>query len=169
MRYVPELRYVIVGPDAECGSALRETVRALKLGDHVRFTGQVDPVDLPRYYSLCDVFVMANLETEDTRDTEGFGIVFLEASASGKPVIGGRAGGAAEAVKDGVTGLLVDSLDTLSLAQSMTRLLTDDTLARRLGAQGREWVMRNFDWDQTAEKVREAGLTVAAGREEGVQ
>jgi phosphatidylinositol alpha-1,6-mannosyltransferase len=137
------------------------TVSELNLDDHVLFTGPVDAVDLPQYYAMCDVFVMANYEIEETRDTEGFGIVFLEASACGKPAIGGRAGGAVEAIRDGVTGLLVDSLDTLGLAHSITRLLTDDALARRLGAQGREWVMQNLGWAKTAETVREIGLSAA--------
>jgi len=162
LRRVPDLQYIIVGSDVECGPSLRMTVSELNLDDHVLFTGPVDAADLPRYYALCDVFVMANYEVEENRDTEGFGIVFLEASACGKPVVGGRAGGAVEAIRDGVTGLLVDSLDTLGLAQSMTRLLTDDALARRLGAQGREWVMQNFGWAKTAGVVREVGLSAAA-------
>jgi phosphatidylinositol alpha-1,6-mannosyltransferase len=85
-------------------------------------------------------------------DTEGFGIGFLEASACGKPAIGGRAGGAPEAVVDGQTGFLVDPSNTADLGDAIFRLYSDRDLALRLGLEGKHRVEREFTWDRLTEK-----------------
>ena len=103
-RWRPEdagIRYLIAG-DGPCRAALEEEARALGVADKVTFLGTVDEGALPALYAACDVFLMPN--RADGVDFEGFGIVFLEAAASGRPAIGGRSGGVPEAVDDGVTG-----------------------------------------------------------------
>jgi len=104
-------------------------------------------------YALCDVFIMASREQLDLCDLEGFGMVFLEANACGKAVIGGRSGGIADAVLDGETGLLVDPHAPEAIAVAVDRLLSDPALAARMGAQGRARILRELTWDRVADQV----------------
>ncbi len=108
------LRYVIVGDGRE-RQPLQAMVSEAGLGDVVRFDGEVPSSGLPSYYAAADLFLMPN--RVDGVDVEGFGIVFLEAAAAGRPTIGGSSGGVSEAVEDGVTGLLVSGTDAEELAQ----------------------------------------------------
>lgn len=96
----------------------------------------------------------AHREIVEACDVEGFGLVFLEANACGKPVIGGRSGGIPEAVVDGVTGLLVDPHDSEDIANAIARLLMDSELSNRLGRQGRLRVARDFTWSQVGDRVQ---------------
>lgn len=162
LEIVPDLRYVIVGPDWGERERLEQMIRDLNLQEQVVFLGRVSEEELPLIYAACDVFVMANYELEANADTEGFGIVFLEASACGKPVIGGRAGGVVDAVIHEETGLLVDAADPEELSTAIVRLLTDVAYARQLGMKGRQRVLERFSWERTASLVREAGVKVAA-------
>ena len=86
-------------------------------------------------------------------DVEGFGIVFLEANACGKPVVAGRTGGVAEAVADGETGLLVDPENVDEIAAAVLRLLDDDELSRRLGENGLVRARENFNWERRAKEI----------------
>ena len=89
----------------------------------------------------------------DQGDVEGFGIVFLEAAASGKPAVGGRSGGVPEAVADGVTGLLVGGTDAEELATTIARLMDSEALRRSLGEAGRARAVREFGWESAAQRV----------------
>ena len=84
---------------------------------------------------------------------EGFGIVYLEANACGKPVLGGRSGGVEDAIIDGVTGLLVDPLDVNEVAQALIKLLTDSAYAEDLGKNGRRRVEEELNWKTTCRKL----------------
>ena len=159
---VPNVRYLIVGEDVGEAESLRNLAKRLGVAKQVIFVGRVRSEDLPMYYNLCDVFVMANYEESD-QDTEGFGIVFLEANACGKPAIGGRAGGVPDAVADGETGLLVDATDIEALSRAMIKLLTDEAYAQRLGANGHRRVIKGFSWDKAAFTIRELGLAAKKG------
>jgi phosphatidylinositol alpha-1,6-mannosyltransferase len=161
LKAVPNARYLIVGTDMGEEENLRALAKTLDLEDHVLFVGHVSMEDLPKYYHLCDLFVMANYELEHSRDTEGFGIVFLEANACGKPVLGGRAGGVEDAVIDGETGLLVDATDTNELSQTLLRLLMDREYSTLLGTNGRRRVVKSSSWDAKAEQARQVGLAAA--------
>jgi phosphatidylinositol alpha-1,6-mannosyltransferase len=101
----------------------------------VTLVGKVSEADLLRYLRLCDLFLMPNRTMPDG-DTEGFGLVFREANACRKPVIGGRAGGVVEAVADGVSGLLVDGNKPDEIADAIERILGDPALAAQLSEGG---------------------------------
>ena len=103
---IPNLHYLIAGIGSE-EQPLRKLAEELGLNDRVTFAGYVPQQRLPALYSACDIMVMPNRQEEDG-DIEGFGMVFLEANAAGKAVIGGKSGGAHEAVADGITGFLVN-------------------------------------------------------------
>jgi len=108
---------------------------------------------------------MASRAREREGDVEGFGLVYLEANACGKPVIGGRSGGVPDAVLDGVTGLLVEPTDTDDIAAAIIKLLADRDYARRLGENGRRRVEIEMNWDNAAACVRTALLDLVRRRE----
>ena len=139
----PDLHYLVVG-DGPYRGQLQQRVAELGLGQCVTFTGPVEDNELREHYALCDLFVMPNRDMPDG-DTEGFGLVFLEANACGKPVVGGRAGGAVEAVQDGVNGLLVDGQSSDSIAAAVERLLDDRGLYDHLRQCGLE-IARRSGW-----------------------
>ena len=137
-----------IGEDRDRLDAL---VAQLGVGTYVHFLGHVDPADLPRWYNACDVFAMPNREVEG--DTEGFGIVYLEAAACGKPAVAGLAGGTGNAVVDGVTGLRIDGADQAQVREALTALLSDRARAAQLGQNGFERTVRDFSWDRVAEQT----------------
>jgi phosphatidylinositol alpha-1,6-mannosyltransferase len=142
----------LVLSDGEIEDELKAQCRALGLDDVVRWVGPVAAKELPRYYAAADVFVHPNRTLADD-DVEGFGMVFLEASASGVAVLGGRSGGVVDAVDEGRSGLLVDGTDVHAVADTLGRLLADADLRRRLGEGGRAWA-RSFSWPRQAARVR---------------
>jgi phosphatidylinositol alpha-1,6-mannosyltransferase len=157
LRRYPDLHYLVVG-DGPYRGQLQQMVAGLDLGRHVTFTGPIDDDELRAHYALCDVFVLPNREMPDG-DTEGFGLVFLEANACGKPVVGGRAGGVVEAVKDGANGLLVDGESADSIAAAIERLLDDRTLYARLRQGGLEishrssWQLRTQQFQALCQRL----------------
>jgi phosphatidylinositol alpha-1,6-mannosyltransferase len=128
------VHYLIVG-DGELREELQKTIADLRLGAYVTLVGKVTDDELLRYLRTCDLFVMPNRTLPDG-DTEGFGLVFREANACHKPVIGGRAGGAVEAVADGTSGLLVDGYQPDQIAAAIERILDDPALSRQLADGG---------------------------------
>jgi len=132
----PDVCYLIVGI-GEYRERLQELVEELALGDHVIFAGRVPQDELVAHYQLCDLFVMPNRELAN-RDTEGFGLVFLEANACGKAVVSGLAGGVVEAVRHGETGLNVDGTDVAAVADAITGLLLDDERREAMEQRGLE-------------------------------
>jgi phosphatidylinositol alpha-1,6-mannosyltransferase len=130
----PNVHYLIVG-DGELRAELERLIADEGLGAWVTLVGKVSDDELLRYLRLCDLFLMPNRTMPDG-DTEGFGLVFREANACRKPVIGGRAGGVVEAVEDGVSGLLVDGSQPDQIAAAVERILGDPALAARLSEGG---------------------------------
>lgn len=163
LREVPNFRYLIVGAGPE-EARLRRLAGELGVDHEVLFTGHVRHEDLPSYYCACDVLVMPSCEMSATGDIETFGIVFCEANACGKPVIGSRSGGIEDAVVDGRTGLLVDAASVEEIAAALIRVLSDAGLAGRLGRAGRLRIERALTWAQAWEKVRAPLASVARGR-----
>ena len=149
----PNLRYVLVGygPYRE---DLERAASELGIASHVLFAGKVPHEELLDYFAVSDVFVMPSHVNEAQCDVEGFGIVFLEANACGKPVVGGRSGGIPDAIVEGETGLLVDPLSPQAVADALGRLLDDPALARRLGEQGRTRALQDFAWPVVGARIR---------------
>lgn len=152
LRSVPDAALLIVGdgPDRKRLEAItdREGLRAA-----VRFTGPVAWADLPAYYDAGQVFAMPCRTRRRGLDVEGLGIVYLEASATGLPVVAGRSGGAPDAVILGETGQLVDGRDVAAVAGSIVSLLRDPAMAAAMGAAGRAWVERDWTWDASAARL----------------
>ncbi|MDJ0380167.1 glycosyltransferase family 4 protein [Streptomyces sp. G-G2] len=118
--------------------------------DAVRFVGGKTHRETPRYYAAADVFAMPCRTRKGGLEAEGLGIVFLEAAASGLPVVVGNSGGAPDTVVDGTTGRVVDGNDTGVIAAELTRLLLDADRAAEMGAAGREWARESWSWDAQA-------------------
>jgi len=156
---IPDATYLIVG-GGPLKENLEDLVNKLKLENHVIFVGQVEHKDIVKYYNLCDVFIMPSSEDKTKGYVEGFGLVYLEANACGKPAIGGNCGGTKDAIVDGVTGLLVDPLNIDEIADAIIKILTDKNYAKTLGEKGRERVKREFSWEKIAEKTRNLYLDI---------
>ena len=160
---VPDVRYLVVG-DGPDRSRLQALASEIGVANRVVFAGRVETDELPRVYALGDVFAMPNRRLP-SGDNEGFGLVFLEANASGLPVIAGRAGGTADAVIDGETGIVVDGMDTDAVACAAISLLSDDGKRRAMSVNGLafaatcSWADR-FTHYQDA--VDSAGITLPA-------
>ncbi|WP_369196164.1 glycosyltransferase family 4 protein [Streptomyces djakartensis] len=121
----------------------------------VRFTGSVPWSELPAHYGAGDVFAMPCRTRRGGLDVEGLGIVYLEASATGLPVVAGDSGGAPDAVLDGETGWVVRGGSPEDAADRIVTLLGDAELRRRMGERGREWVEEKWRWDLLAERLEE--------------
>jgi phosphatidylinositol alpha-1,6-mannosyltransferase len=160
-RLVPEAALVLAGGGSHLGE-LQRLAMASQPGS-VIFAGEVADEDLPAYYAACDVFAMPCRSRWGGLEVEGFGIVFLEAAASGKAVVAGRSGGADEAVADEMTGLLVEGGEPKAVALAITRLLLGGPLMTRLGEQGRARVEAEFTWGRQAAKLAEILRKAAAG------
>ncbi|MFI2510184.1 glycosyltransferase family 4 protein [Streptomyces sp. NPDC018972] len=120
----------------------------------VRFTGSVPWSELPAHYGAGDVFAMPCRTRRGGLDVEGLGIVYLEASATGLPVVAGDSGGAPDAVLDGETGWVVRGDSAEQTADRVITLLGDEELRRRMGERGREWVEQKWRWDLLAEELK---------------
>ena len=147
---MPRLRYVIAG-DGEERPRLERMVAELGLEGRVFFAGVVTDTDLPSYYAACDVFLLPN--RVDHGDIEGFGIVFLEAAAAGRPVIGGDSGGVPEAVEGNVTGLLIDGASVDCVAAAIADLGQSARRRHMMGAAGRVRAVERFSWERAAAAV----------------
>lgn len=145
-----DLVYVIVG-DGPDKARIESLVAEHGVQAQVRMLGRVPFDRLLDYYNLCDVFVMPS--RSDEHDVEGFGIVFVEASACGKPVVGARSGGVTDAVIDNETGFLVPPNDADALGQKLGELLRDPQKAQEMGARGRAHVIAHGTWQQAAQRI----------------
>lgn len=147
-----DIHYALIGI-GEDQAYLESLIEEKGLEDRVHFLGHVDADDLPRWYNACDFFVMPNREIDG--DTEGFGMVFLEAAACGKTVIAGQAGGTGAAVNDGETGLRVDGTNLDSVVNALEYLLTDDESVKTMQVNGLHRAVNEFAWERVAEKTRQ--------------
>ncbi|MFC6062313.1 glycosyltransferase family 4 protein [Streptomyces ochraceiscleroticus] len=151
---VPDAALLIVG-----GGPYEKDLRALAetrgVADDVYFTGAVPWAELPAHYGAGDVFAMPCRTRRGGLDVEGLGIVYLEASATGLPVVAGDSGGAPDAVLDGETGWVVPGGSPTAAADRIVPLLQDPDLRRRMGERGRAWVEEKWRWDLLAERLKE--------------
>jgi phosphatidyl-myo-inositol dimannoside synthase len=151
---VPDAALLLVGGGPLRGDLERYVDRA-GLREHVVLTGSVATAEMPEYFGAGDVFAMPCRSRLGGLDVEGLGMVFLEAAASGLPVVAGRSGGAPDAVRDGDTGVVVDGRSLDAVANAVTGLLVDRAQATAMGERGREWVTRDWSWDRSVALLRE--------------
>ena len=137
------------GPESE---KLRALTAELGYGDRVKFAGRVGGEDLEKCYAAADCFVLPAI-TDSRGDTEGLGVVLIEALSSGLPVVASKSGGIVDIVLDNETGILVPEKDPRALASAIEKVLTDSELVGRLVAGGQEHVRKNFSWDSIIEKL----------------
>jgi phosphatidylinositol alpha-1,6-mannosyltransferase len=142
----PELQLVAVG-DGDDRVWLEELAEKNGVNRHVHFLSGLSFQELAACYEACEMFALPSRG-------EGFGLVYLEAMAHGKPVIGGAHGGAPEVIEDGVTGYLVPHGDAAQLATSIQTLLSDPALAQKMGGRGRQRVEREFRFSAFAKSLK---------------
>ncbi len=151
LRAVPDAALLIVG-----GGPYRATLERLRVelgvAGAVHLAGPVPWEELPAHYDAGDVFAMPCRTRKRGLDVEGLGIVYLEASATGLPVIAGDSGGAPDAVLDGETGLVVDGRSVRAVAEAVVALLEDPSGARAMGEKGRAWIEREWRWEVQARR-----------------
>ena len=150
---VPGLQVAIAGSGRDLARLER---RVAATGAPVTFLGRVPEEDLALVHGAADVYAMLCRNRWGGLEQEGFGIVFLEAAAAGVPQVAGDSGGAAEAVADGETGLVVDPTDVGAVTEALLRMLTDDELRARMAAAGRNRVRSEFDYDRLAARLATA-------------
>ncbi len=161
----PSLRYVMIG-EGHDEQRLRALASELNVTDRAIFAGPVAEEDLPEAYATANVYLGAS-RLDNTVNVEGFGISFLEASASGVPVVAGDSGGVRSAVRDGVTGVVVPPEDIDAIASAVGAFLRDPARASAFGDAGRAVVEQHYNWDRVASDTREFTLSVlkhASGR-----
>ena len=152
-RRAPDAALLVVG-GGPYRSTLERLAREAGVAADVVFTGAVSWAELPQHYAAGDVYAMPCRTRRGGLDVEGLGIVYLEASATGLPVVAGDSGGAPDAVREGETGYVVPGRDVAAVADRVARLLADPTLARTMGAAGRAWVQAQWRWETQAERMR---------------
>jgi phosphatidylinositol alpha-1,6-mannosyltransferase len=161
IRALPEIRRRVPGAALLCVGGgpyqqkLRQLARDAGVEDSVVLTGSVPWEELPAHYDAGDVFAMPCRTRRGGLEVEGLGIVYLEASAIGLPVVAGRSGGSPDAVLEGETGHVVDGTSVAAVADAVTGLLADPERARAMGAAGRAWVEKEWRWDVLAGRLRE--------------
>lgn len=146
LKSVPDAHILMVGQGPYLPH-LKKLVARHNLNDHVSFIGRIQYAQLPQYICAGDIFAMPSRSRFFGLEVEGLGIVYLEASACGLPVIAGSSGGAPDAVLDGVTGFVVDGENNEEIAAAAIRLLNDVDGAKAMGTAGREWIIENWRWE----------------------
>jgi phosphatidylinositol alpha-1,6-mannosyltransferase len=152
LRRQPDAVLLLVG-GGPYRAGLERLASSLGVRASVVFTGGVGWEELPAHYDAGDVFAMPCRTRRRGLDVEGLGIVYLEASATGLPVIAGDSGGAPDAVLDGETGLVVPGRSVAGIAEALIGLLSDPSRARAMGDRGRAWVEREWRWEIQAARL----------------
>jgi len=148
---VPDAHLLLIG-QGPYRAHLEKLVTQYSLQANVTFIGRIQYNDLPGYICVGDIFAMPSRSRFAGLEVEGLGIVYLEASACGLPVIAGASGGAPDAVIEGVTGFIVDGTSTQQIAQRAIQLLGDEKLRRDMGSAGRVWIEKEWRWQIWASK-----------------
>jgi phosphatidylinositol alpha-1,6-mannosyltransferase len=145
---------LLVG-DGPYRPALQRLAARTGVADSVLFSGPVGWDELPSYYDAGNVFAMPCRTRRAGLDVEGLGIVYLEASATGLPVVAGDSGGAPDAVRDGETGYVVAGRGVHEVAARLTDLLADPVGAAAMGKKGRSFIEREWTWDLVARRLQD--------------
>lgn len=157
----PSLKYVVVG-EGHDETRLREIAIELGVQDKVLFAGPLSEVDLPEAYATATIYAGPS-RVDNEINVEGFGISFLEASASGLPVVAGDSGGVRSAVKDGETGIVLPPRDVEAWTAVLGDLLRSDAKRKAFGDAGRKAVEDHYNWDRVAHDTRDFTLEVTRG------
>jgi phosphatidylinositol alpha-1,6-mannosyltransferase len=150
----PDATLLLVG-DGPYRSRLERMARHLGVDGSVVFTGAPARAELPAYFDAGDVFAMPCRTRRHGLDVEGLGMVFLEAAATGLPVVGGDSGNSADAIRDGETGYVVPGVSVADLADRLNRLLTDPSAAKAMGDKGMAWVHQEWRWEIITQRFTE--------------
>lgn len=142
----PTAHILMVGEGPYRG-VLTKMVDELNLSDAVTFIGRIQYKELPRYICAGDIFVMPSRSRLAGLEVEGLGIVYLEASSCGLPVIAGRSGGAPDAVEEGVTGFSVDGTSAPEVSKAIIKMFDDPVKAKEMGQAGRRWIIDKWRWE----------------------
>ncbi len=151
LKSVPDAHILMVGQGPYL-SHLKKLVHNLNLAEHVSFIGRIQYAQLPQYICAGDIFAMPSRSRFFGLEVEGLGIVYLEASACGLPVIAGSSGGAPDAVVNGVTGIIVDGENNQEIAAAAIKMLQDLDGSKAMGLAGREWIIKNWRWEIWSER-----------------
>ena len=146
LRKIPNAHLLIVGV-GPYKNHLEKLVNKLSIKENVTFAGRIMYDRLPSYLSAADLFAMPSRSRFFGLEVEGLGIVYLEASACGIPVLAGNSGGAPDAVLEGVTGLCVDGTNVAEIASAVIEICSDAERASHMGAAGRNWIVDQWRWD----------------------
>ena len=151
---VPDAHLLLIGQGPYL-EHLQELVCKYSLESSVTFVGRISYEDLPMYLCAGDIFAMPSRSRLMGLEVEGLGIVYLEASSCGLPVLAGNSGGAPDAVIENTTGLIVDGTDVQQIASAAIELLRNSTAAKSMGAAGRTWIVENWRWEIWSKKFEE--------------
>jgi phosphatidyl-myo-inositol dimannoside synthase len=159
----PDLRYVLVG-EGHDEERLRRLSAELGVQERIIFAGAIPDADLPEAYATATIYAGPSRVDNDV-NVEGFGISFLEASASGLPVVAGDSGGVRSAVRDGETGMVLPPVDVEAWSRTLAELLRDPARRQSLGSAGRAAVESFYNWGRVAHDTREFTLTAIGGKD----
>jgi phosphatidylinositol alpha-1,6-mannosyltransferase len=151
----PPRPLLLLVSDGPYRARLERLAGRLGVADSVLFTGPVTWDELPAYYDAGNIFAMPCRTRRAGLDVEGLGIVYLEASATGLPVVGGDSGGAPDAIIDGETGYVVPGRSVAGVATRLSELLADPIGAAAMGVKGQAWIEREWTWDLVADRLRQ--------------
>lgn len=151
---IPNVALVLIGTGPYLDH-LKGLVKKFNLEENVLFLGRLTYEELPAHLLLGDLFAMPSRSRFFGLEVEGLGIVYLEASACGLPVIAGNSGGAPDAVKVGETGYVVDGRNPDEIADFAIKVLSDLALAKQLGENGRIWAQEQWSWKLWGRKFAE--------------
>ena len=154
LRSVPDAHLLLIG-QGPYREHLQKLVRKHTLESSVTFIGRIGYKDLPMYVCAGDIFAMPSRSRLMGLEVEGLGIVYLEASSCGLPVLAGNSGGAPDAVVQNTTGVVVDGTDSQQIASAAIELLNNSTAAQLMGAAGRKWIVENWRWEIWSKEFEE--------------
>jgi phosphatidylinositol alpha-1,6-mannosyltransferase len=154
LKSYPNAHLLFVGVGPHLAYIHKRAVQLDVLGS-VSFVGRVQYQELPHFISVGEIFAMPSRSRFAGLEVEGLGIVYLEASACGLPVVGGLSGGAPDALLEGETGFAVDGRNPDAVASAVMRLLDDPTMAKKMGERGRQWIIDEWEWRHWSEKFNQ--------------
>jgi phosphatidylinositol alpha-1,6-mannosyltransferase len=141
------LAHILLVGEGPYRAHLEKLVNQLQVQNAITFIGRIQYRDLPRYICVGDIFAMPSRSRLAGLEVEGLGIVYLEASSCGLPVIAGKSGGAPDAVIEGVTGVTVDGTSAEEVAAAIIEMLDKPENSKAMGEAGRKWIQDKWSWE----------------------